>query len=67
MIPKTPIYKARFLQINANRSAAAMDLAVATAAKYRVDYIVVSEPNIAYIKKSGWFKDSKNDAAIRAT
>lgn len=67
MIPKTPIYKARFLQINANRSAAAMDLAVATAANYRADYLVVSEPNIAYTKKSGWFNDSRNDASIRAT
>lgn len=57
---------ATLLQINTNRSAAAMDLAMATAAKYETEYICVSEPNIATIQKSSsrWYVDNKKDAAI---
>lgn len=53
-----------FLQINADRSAAAIDLAWATAVKYGSKYILVSEPNIAATRGPRWFRDLRGDAAI---
>lgn len=53
------------LQINANRSLAAMDLAMATAGRYGAKFILVSEPHLITLKnRNRWFVDRRKDAAI---
>lgn len=54
----------RFLQINANRCAAAVDLALATAANQDARYTLISEPHVASMRGSRWYVDNRCDAAI---
>lgn len=44
--------------------AAAMDLAKATAAEIKVDYILVSEPHIASLSNAKWHSNRRKDTAI---
>ena len=60
-----PIMK--ILQINADRSRGAHDIAFATAAELRIDIIVASEPNRAIIKNKKWLTDERGDVAIYCT
>lgn len=52
------------LQINADRSRAAHDLAYAVALKNGADMIIASEPNKKLISGGGWIGDQQSDVAI---
>lgn len=52
------------LQINADRSRAAYDVAYAVALKKGADVIIASEPNKKLIKEGGWIGDQQSDVAI---
>ena len=60
-----PIMK--ILQINADRSRGAHDIAFATVAELKIDIIVASEPNRAIIKNIKWLTDERGDVAIYCT
>lgn len=56
----------RVLQINANRSRQALDLALETGQKIGASFLLVSEPNKLAIKhRKDWISDEKLDTAIK--
>ena len=54
----------RIIQINLNRTKVAHDLLEVTAAQWKADICLVSEPNLAKAKEAGWALDIRQDAAI---
>lgn len=55
----------KFIQLNANRSQAALDLLQATAARENCHVLIVSEPNRRALRNGGWIVDENGDAALK--
>lgn len=55
-----------FLQVNVGVGRAAQDLALATAAKRNIDFLLLSEQHRSDTELDGWFPDSQNKAIIFA-
>lgn len=56
----------RFLQINAGVGRAAQNLALATAEKLSVDFLILSEQNRSGTEQDGWFADRQGRSAVVA-
>lgn len=55
---------ASFLQLNTNRSRAAVELLLATAKTTKADMLLISEPNIRACVGPKWKTDTRKDAAV---
>lgn len=55
----------KVLQVNTNRSKAALDLLEHMTTEQRVDVILVAEPNKKMVKEKGWLIDKRGDTSIK--